>query len=162
MVSSWIPAIISSNISNPAILYSTSGSLCPYACNPIPWRSWSISSIWSIHLRSITFSNTTRSSSRNCSISGNSVSLASYKSTACSFRCCFNSLTSLISSIFFSVTGSRGITGRRISFNSFKFHSSRGISFEIQVSTDFSTCSWIILKIASRMLSPFNTDIRSL
>ena len=36
----WYPPecllIISSNISNPAILYSTSGSLCPYACRPIP------------------------------------------------------------------------------------------------------------------------------
>ena len=35
-VSSAIESVIALNISYPDILYSTSGSLCPYACKPIP------------------------------------------------------------------------------------------------------------------------------
>ena len=148
-------------MSNPAILYSTSGSLCPYACKPIPWRSWSISSIWSIHLRSMTFNSTTRSNSRNCSGSGNSVSFASYSFTARSFKRCFNSLLFLTLSTSAAFTGSNGIISVRSWFNSFKSHSSFGNSEEIQVSTQLSTRSVIILKITSRMFSPFNTRIRS-
>ena len=141
-------------MSEPSILYCTTGSFCPYALNPIPSFSSSIASMWFIHFSSTTFSITTLSSSL-ISFSPISFSFCSYFSNA---FCCNSSISASSSSSEefkpsrFSIPNVFFIWSLSASTSMF----SPSATFEY-VLTVFSETAFIMLDITSFKLFPSKT-----